>query len=227
MDFPLASLARRLRAGGWEKRIAAILIVAGLLCGFATWAALTASPPLGRDPVRVIWLLNLDLIILLLLLSLIARRIVLLWSGRRKGLPGAKLHARLVFIFSILAAIPAIVMTLFSAAFFHFGVQMWFSERVRTAVSESQAVAEAYLAEHQQVIKADVLAMANDIDRAAPILFENGATLSRVVQNQSLLRNLPEALIVKDSGRVLARSGLSFSLSFEDIPPEDLRKAQS
>jgi two-component system nitrogen regulation sensor histidine kinase NtrY len=227
MDFPLASLARRLRAGGWEKRIAAILIVAGALCGFATWAALTASPPLGRDPVRVIWLLNLDLIILLLLLSVIARRIVLLWSGRRKGLPGAKLHARLVFIFSILAAIPAIVMTLFSAAFFHFGVQMWFSERVRTAVSESQAVAEAYLAEHQQVIKADVLAMANDIDRAAPILFENGATLSRVVQNQSLLRNLPEALIVKDSGRVLARSGLSFSLSFEDIPPEDLSKAQS
>ncbi len=227
MDFPLASLARRLRAGGWEKRIAAILILAGTLCGFATWAALTASPPLGRDPVRVIWLLNLDLIILLLLLSVIARRIVLLWSGRRKGLPGAKLHARLVFIFSILAAVPAIVMTLFSAAFFHFGVQMWFSERVRTAVSESQAVAEAYLAEHQQVIKADVLAMANDIDRAAPILFENGATLSRVVQNQSLLRNLPEALIVKDSGRVLARSGLSFSLSFEDIPPEDFSKAQS
>lgn len=225
MDFPLASWARRLRAGGWERRSAIFLAVAAILCGFATYATLTASPPLGRDPVRVIWLLNLDLVILLLLLSLIARRIVLLWSRRRKGLPGAKLHARLVFIFGLLAAVPAIVMTLFSAAFFHFGVQMWFSERVRTAVSESQAVAEAYLAEHQQVIKADVLAMANDIDRAAPILFENGATLGRVVQNQSLLRNLPEALIVQGSGRVLARSDLSFSLSFEDVSPDELKRS--
>lgn len=224
MDLPLASWARRMRAGGWEKRSAGILIVAAALCGFATYAALTATPPFGRDPVTVIWLLNLDLIILLLLLSLVARRIVLLWTGRRRGLPGAKLHARLVFIFSILAAVPAIVMTVFSAAFFHFGVQMWFSERVRTAISESQAVAEAYLAEHQQVIKADVLAMANDIDRAAPILFESGSTLSRVVQNQSLLRNLPEAIIVEGSGRILARSGLSFTLSFQDVTAEDLSR---
>lgn len=225
MDLPLTSWARRLRAGGWEKRSAAVLIAAAAICGFATYAALTASPPFGRDPVTVIWLLNLDLIILLLLLSLIARRIVLLWTGRRKGLPGAKLHARLVFIFSILAAVPAIVMTVFSAAFFHFGVQMWFSERVRTAVRESQAVAQAYLAEHQQVIKADVLAMANDIDRAAPILFESGSTLSRVVQNQALLRNLPEAIIVEGSGRILARSGLSFTLSFQDVASADLSHA--
>ncbi|HEY8189976.1 MAG TPA: two-component sensor histidine kinase, partial [Micavibrio sp.] len=147
--------------------MAVILIFAALASGIATYAALTETPPFGKDTDTILWLLNVDLIILLVLVSLVAQRMVGLWSGRRRGQAGSRLHVRLVFIFSLLAVTPAIIMTIFSAVFFHFGLQSWFSAKIHNAISQSEAFAEAYMTEHQQVIRADILAMANDLDRSA------------------------------------------------------------
>jgi two-component system nitrogen regulation sensor histidine kinase NtrY len=209
----------------WESRTALLLFVAALACVIATYAAFTETPPLGNDPDTVIWLLNLDLILLLGLVALIARRLVSLWSGRKRKLAGSGLHVRLVYTFSLLAAAPVIIMTITSAFFFHFGVQTWFSERVKTAIDESQAVAQAYFEEHREVIRADTLAMANDLDRNAAFLIANDAALEKIVQTQSMLRNLSEVLIFDSTGHVLARSGLTFSLEFEEVPKYALRQA--
>ena len=222
----MSGLRRRFSSKSWRSRLAFLLLVAAIISGFATYAALSEIPPFGDSPNTVIWLLNLDLIILLLLVSLIARRIVSIWSGRRRNIAGSRLHVRLVLIFSIMAALPAIIMAVFSAFFFHFGVQTWFSENVRTAVVESQAVAESYLEEHQQVIKADILAMANDIDRQAIRMLDAEGAYSRVLDTQSLLRNLSEAMIFDQSGKILARSGLTFTLTFETVPDFVLQQAQ-
>ncbi len=161
------------------------------------------------------------------MLALIARRLVALWGGRKKKLPGSRLHIRLVYAFSILAAAPVIVMTIASALFFHFGIQTWFSERVRTAIEESNAVAVAYFDEHRQVIRADILAMANDLDRAAQFFITDQGAFDQSVQTQSVLRNFSEVIVFDLSGRILSRSGLTFSLEFENIPEYMLRQADS
>ena len=70
-------------------------------------------------------------------------------------------------LFSLIAVMPTIIVAVFSYLFFNFGVESWFSDKVRTAISESVAVADAYVQEHQQAIRADALAMANDLDRDA------------------------------------------------------------
>ncbi|MEM8833284.1 MAG: HAMP domain-containing protein, partial [Pseudomonadota bacterium] len=222
----ISGIRRRFYTRSWQTRLSYLLIAAAILSGFATYAALTETPPFGDDPNIVIWLLNIDLILLLMLGVLVARRIVSIWSGRRRNLAGSKLHVRLVVIFSIMAALPAIIMAVFSAFFFHFGVQSWFSDRVRTAVYDSQAVAEAYLEEHQQVIKADILAMANDIDRQAAVMMDAQAAYDRVLDTQSLLRNLSEALIFNGNDEILARSGLTFTLTFEKVPEYLLDRAR-
>jgi len=112
-------------------------------------------------------------------------------------------------------------MTVFSAFFFHYGVQTWFSQRVQTAVTESQAVAEAYLEEHQQLIRADASAMASDLNREAALLISNPASFERVIRTQSVIRNLPEVIIMDSSGRVSVRSGLTFTMEMMDVPQVD------
>lgn len=211
----------------WKSVLAILLVIAALASGMATYAALTETPPFGNDPDTIIWLLNIDLVILMLVVALIARRIVSLWSGRKRGLAGSHLHVRLVYTFSVLAAAPAIIMTAFSVFFFHFGVQAWFSQRVETAINESQAVAQAYLDEHRQVIKADTLAMAGDLDRQAGLLLNNSEAFNKVMQTQSILRNLSEAVVVDESSHILARSGMTFSLEFEGVPASALKKAEN
>lgn len=211
------------RAG--QNRLAGFLVFCVLISGIATYAALTEIPPLGDDPDTVIWLLNLNFILLLALVGLVAWRLVGLWSGRRRGLAGSHLHVRLVYTFSVLAAAPAIIMTVFAAFFFHFGIQTWFGERVQTAVNESQAVAEAYLEEHQQVIRADTLAMANDLGRQIRFILRDDGSFEKLVETQSLFRNLSEAIVFDAAGRIWARSGLTFALEFEAVPESARRQA--
>ncbi len=201
----------------WQNRLAVALFIATIISGIATYAALHEVPPLGNDPNTVIWLLNLDFILLVGFMALLARRIVALWSGRKRGLAGSHLHVRLVYTFSILAAAPAIIMTVFSAFFFHFGIQSWFSERVETAVYESQAVAEAYLEEHIQVIRADTLAMSTDIDRQSEFLAQNPEAFTNAMRTQSLLRNFSEAAVFDKRGNIASGQDAPQKAAFDDL----------
>jgi two-component system nitrogen regulation sensor histidine kinase NtrY len=221
------------RLGAWATRVGlgrklvyALLIAAGA-AGIATYAVLTSSAPVGPDPTVVLIVLNIDLVLLLLLGVTVARRIVAVWAARRRGSAGSRLHIRLVVLFGLVAATPAIIMAVFSALFFDLGIQTWFSQRVRTALLESVAVAEAYLHEHQQNIRADVLAMASDISREGPTLLGNPKRFSQIVNTQAALRSLSEAVVFDSTGRVLAQAGFSFSLEFEPLPSWALERAMA
>src|SRR5712672_780740 len=165
------SLARHVRSwtggiGVW-RRLAVALAAAALASGIATYLALTGAPPFGPRPTLVLLLLNLDLVLLLALAAVVAKRLFEVRAERRRGLAGSRLQVRLVGLFSLIAVLPTIIVAVFSYLFFSFGVEAWFSDKVRTAISESVAVADAYVREHQQAIRADALAMASDLDRSA------------------------------------------------------------
>lgn len=211
---------------GLVNKLSVVLTIAAVAAGVATYAALTETPPFGHGADTVYLLLNLDLVILLLLGALIARRVVGIWVERRRGRAGARLHIRLVALFSVVAVAPSILVAVFSALFFYFGVQAWFSERVSTAVNESLSVAEAYLEEHQKTLRADALSMANDLNREAPRLLSDPEYFDQFVSTQALLRGLTEALVFDSSGRTLAQSNLTFSLQFEPISDELLDRAR-
>ena len=224
------SLARQVRswAGGtglW-RRIAIALAAAALASGVATYLALTGAPPFGPRPGVVLSLLYLDLVLLLLLAALVAKRLVEVWVERRRGLAGSRLQIRLVGLFSLIAVLPTIIVAVFSYLFFSFGVESWFSDRVRTAISESVAVADAYVKEHQQAIRADSLAMATDLDRSAASFQLNPQYLAPVLAAQAAMRGLTEAAVLDRKGAMLARTGLVFALGFEDVSKDALHRAR-
>tara|TARA_B100000676_G_scaffold131054_1_gene130128 strand:- start:2714 stop:4969 length:2256 start_codon:yes stop_codon:yes gene_type:complete len=214
------------RRRGLTRRLTWLLAVAATLCGFATYGALTRSGPFGPDTDTIIILLNVDLILLLLLGAVVARRLVALWSQRRRGLAGSRLQARLVAAFSLAAIVPAILVGISSALFFNLGVEAWFSERVKTALDESVVVAEAYLDEHASNLEAHVLAMARDLDRAGPALFATEYNLSRMLEAQAALRDIAEALVFLQDGRILGQTSLSFSLALQRVPDDLLVRAE-
>ncbi len=222
----LRQLAIWAARAGLANKLALLLTVAALVAGVATYAVLTESPALGGDADTVNLLLNLDLAILLLLSLVIGRRILRLWRRRRRGIAGSRLHAQLVALFSVLAVAPAIIVAAFSALVFYLGVQAWFSERVSTAINESLSVAQAYLAEHQQTLRADALSMANDLNREMARLVDDSPFFNQMVSTQAILRGLSEALIFDRSGRTLARSNLTFTLQFEQISDNLLEQAR-
>ncbi len=207
-----------------SHKLPIIVTVLAVIAAIATYYVMTRH---ATNVTTFNWLLNIDVFLLFVLGSLIGWQILKLWRQRKEGIIGAKLHARFVYIFTFLTATPAVVMALFSAVFFYFGVQSWFGDRVSTAVNQSLAVAQSYLNEHQQVMRADVLAMVNDLNKNAAFLVDNPEAMNKFVETQSYLRNLSEALVFSSSGRVLARSRLTFALEFDPLPERYLEQAQN
>ncbi|MCB1539050.1 MAG: PAS domain-containing protein [Rhodospirillales bacterium] len=204
-----------------------LLLILTLVMGVVTYRAMTAHSGLAGNVNRLILLLNIDLVVLLLLIVGIARRVVRLWAVRRQGVAGSALQARLVGLFSALVAFPAIITAVFSVGLFYYGVHGWFDTRVRAAVNESLEVARAYLNEHQQVLRADVEAMAADLNRDNLLLAGNSQALEKMLAAQSYLRNFSEAIVFDSNRRVLGQSGIALSMIFNPVPDEMLDRARA
>ncbi len=228
---PLSPRRLWLRFLIWSRRVklvnalAMLLSMAAVISGVATYAALSSWGEAGPNANTVLILLNIDLVLLVLLGILVASRVAKLWSDRRSGTSGSRLHVRLALLFGVVAITPAIIMMVFAALLFTLGVESWFSERVRTALEESSEVAEAYLEEHIQLIRADALSVANDIDRQWPQLMRSEDVLNRFLSTQAALRGLTEAVIFQNE-QVIAKAGYTFALqSGEMIPSQALFQA--
>jgi len=207
------------------RTFALVLALAAVASALATYGVLTGSPYFGTSPRVLMLLLNLDLVLFLLLGIFVARRVVAVWSARRKGLAGSGLHVRLVVLFGLLSATPAIIVALFSVLFFDLGIESWFSSRVKTALDSSTAVASAYLAEHQKNIRGDALAIARELSGNASQVGTNPKMLEDVLRRQAYERGINEALIVRRNGDILAKAGLTFTLQFEPLEQRKLDAA--
>jgi two-component system nitrogen regulation sensor histidine kinase NtrY len=209
-----------------ERKLAITFSVSAILSGAATAVVITRSGPLGPDPDLVLACVYLNIAFLLGLGALVVRQLVRLWIERRQGLAGARLHIRLALLFALIAVTPTLIISVFSAVFFDLGLRGWFSERVSTAITQSAAVAEAYLDEHRQTIRGDVLAMANDLNREAPFLLSDSRRFEQVITGQAAVRNLTEAVVFDGAARVYARTGLSFAFDFEPLPESAMERAR-
>lgn len=211
-----------------SRALGLMLMALAVFAGIGTYAAFTGVPPLGGDPDTLVIMVYIDLAIMLALGFIIARRVVSLWSDRRRGSAGSRLHVRLVALFAALSVTPAIIVSTFSLLFFDLGVESWFSERVSTAVHESRAVAEAYLVEHRNNVRADALRMARDLNRDARQLQLNTVLMNRTLEIQRRVRNLSEAIVFQGTTReVIGRAGLTLVLEFEPIDGQSMHDASN
>jgi two-component system nitrogen regulation sensor histidine kinase NtrY len=220
----LGELYNSLRLG---KVLGIALPVLAVASGAATYFALTDAGPLGTNQRNLNLLLYTDVVLLLLLAFVVLRRIVKLGLARRQGSAGSRLHLRLSVLFGLMSITPTVLVLLFSILFFVNGMQAWFGDRIDNLVMTAQAVAEGYLAEHQENIRVDALRMARDLNRDGPLLETNSRLLHQAVNLQAQLRGLSEAIVFDGTGKIMARSGFTLALENEPIDKEHREAARN
>ncbi|PIR39261.1 MAG: histidine kinase [Alphaproteobacteria bacterium CG11_big_fil_rev_8_21_14_0_20_39_49] len=214
------------------KNLSIIFAVASILSVMATYFAISNNEnPLVPDSKDVLVWIVVDIVFLLSLTAVVARRIVRLVVERRKGSVGSMLQARMVLMFSMVAIVPSIVMAVFSLIFFNYGIQAWFDKKVSTAIDGSVEIARLYLEEHKKIIAADILGVARDLNRDAYNMRRDPGSFSQKLAILAGVRKLPEAIVFqKNEGRsvLLARTKLSFSLEMilEDMPIDTFNQAR-
>ena len=222
MDKRKSRLFRKL--GSWARRAnlarksAYGLAVAAVLSVFATFATFSNMGPFLPTSMTLFVLLTFNLVILLILGVMVARQIIQLRATQRANAGSSRLHRRIVTLFSIVAITPTIIVAIVSGLFFEFGMQSWFSDKVRTALDNSQAVAEAYIEEHKKALQADVLGVARDLNAQAYSLSQNQALLEQALSVQAQFLALSEAIVFDRNGQVRARAKTTLSLIGDSFP---------
>jgi two-component system nitrogen regulation sensor histidine kinase NtrY len=75
-----------------------------------------------------------------------------------------------VSLFSVIAVLPAVLVSIVANVTLDRGFDRLFSVRTRAVIENSLIVANAYVYEHAQLIRGDILGMSGDIARARPLL---------------------------------------------------------
>ena len=221
------SAGRRLADVLLGRQVTLLLTAIALLTGLATFAILSGGLVLARrQPVDLV-LLGTNTAALLLLVVSLGARVRRVWSDRRLGLAAARLHVRLVVLFSVVAVVPTLVVALFATALFHLGIQAWFNDRVRTALAESLAAARGYLQEHNDAIRSDASNLADDLAGAgaSSLVIANPEAVTQILFNQGLLNGFTAAMVFDPiTGQVMA----SMNRGPSALPPPDaVLKARS
>lgn len=151
-------MLRRANFFAWLEAVAAL---AFLLMVVVTYIAFSYAPADGRllPSTQVASLLIGTMIPALTLVVLVGRRLAI----RRAAGSTARMHVRLVFFFSLVAAIPTLLVSAFAAVLFQSGVDFWFSDESRGLMRNANELAREYYEQNQLEVAEETTTMASDV----------------------------------------------------------------
>ncbi len=188
--------------------LAPIAVVVALILAFVTFVVLTGLTPIAPTHEVVVSILLTDLAMVAVLAGIVAWSFIALVRARRKGRAGARLHVRIALMFGLVAAIPAILVAIIASITLERGLDRWFSTRTRAIVANAVTVAQSYVREHALGIRADLVAMEDDLSRLRSVSDQNHNQFVEVLTAQASVRGLPVALLVHGDLTVVDRAGI-------------------
>ncbi|QIK96069.1 hypothetical protein G7076_06040 [Sphingomonas sp. HDW15A] len=189
-------LARE-RASGRIYKVATAAMAA-LLVGML---ALSVTVLIGGDdpqsflsPPLIALLLVSILIPAIALMVLLSRRLAMARAEER-GLAGGRLHTRLVALFSVVAAVPTVMVAIFASLLFQSGLEFWFSDRAKGLVENSVALVRGAYDREVDRVSAETTTMSGDVAGYLKEVSIENPVFAQGFATQVLQRNLSEAII--------------------------------
>jgi two-component system nitrogen regulation sensor histidine kinase NtrY len=123
-------------------------------------------------------------------------RKVALRRAEEGGLGSGRLHTRLVALFSVLAAVPTVLVAIFASLLFQSGLEFWFSDRARGMLENTVQVARATYDREVERVANETVTMSGDLAGYLKLVAIDDPRFSEGFGRQVLNRNLSEAIII-------------------------------
>jgi two-component system nitrogen regulation sensor histidine kinase NtrY len=186
--------------------LGSIAVAVAMASAAVTFAVLAGLTPVAPTHQVVVTVLAVDGVAALLLIAVIGREIWNIVQARRRGRAGAGLHVRIITLFSVIAAVPAVLVAIVASITLDRGLAPWFSTRIQGVIQNSLTVAQVYFNEHGQLIRNEISAMAFDFSRAKPLFDSDRERFRQLLKAQAELRGLPLTLIVHSDLTVIEKA---------------------
>src|SRR5713226_9787496 len=211
---------------GWSLRkwLAPFAVGLALLSAFLTFVVLTGLTPIEPTREVVVSFMLINGATILVLVGIIVREVWQVVQARRRGRAAARLHVQIVSLFSVIAVLPAVLVSIVANVTIDRGLDRLFSGPTRAAIENSLTIARAYTDEHAQLIRGDILGMANDIARARPLYDRHLGTFLEMLTASAASRNLPGAMLIDKDSKPLEMARTGIQQDFVTPDPELLSK---
>jgi PAS domain S-box-containing protein len=162
------------------------------------------------------WVLLLNLVGVIALSTLLARKLFQLVRDYRDHVPGSRLTARTVAIFGALVVAPLLIVYLFSLEFLNRGIDSWFRVEVKQGLSEALVLSRASL-------DVQMRQYSQRTERLARVLAETPSdNLARRIDEERRSSGALEVVLFGEHERIVAASVENPLESLPSRPPADL-----
>jgi two-component system nitrogen regulation sensor histidine kinase NtrY len=211
-------LPRRAKGAVEGRRLLAlpgvVAIIGALLTAGVSFAILVGATPISPNSTTTWSLIGLNAVFVLLLIILIGREAHRIIMARRRGKAASRLHVRIVAMFALVAATPAIMVAIIAAITLNVGLDRWFEIRTKTIVSSSLSIADAYVQDYARNLQGTTLSMAYDLDNARSLYNLDRTGFLNFMSEQAVGRALAHAALIRADGSFVmsAKTGADFAM---------------
>ena len=204
---PATWLARERESGRfyrWAKMLSAVTLVVMMLTTVAVIPRGNQPGTLVSPPLMAA-LLVANLLPAILLMVLIARDAAK--RSAKDSIGTGQLHTRLVAIFSLIAAVPTVLIVLFASLLLQAGLEFWFSNRARTMLENTAQIAQSSYQREIDHVGASAIAASTDIARVLKsVSIHDPRFAEYLVYTQVYQREMSEAIIFRigKSGEIIS-----------------------
>ena len=174
------------------------------------------------QPVSVVALMVANLVPTMALIMLVGRRVARARAAQSLSDGKGRLHVRLVGLFSMIAALPTLLVVIFASLLFQMGIDFWFSDKSRGMFENAAGLAEGYYRENQQEVEANTIAMSKDISAALRQISSDSSDFSLFYLQQVVIRNLNRSEIIE-----IGKDGVSRRIAMIDPSDRESQREMS
>lgn len=209
-----------------SRVIGLLTVIALLITGSLTFTLLIGLTPVQPDKNLVLIAAAINGFLILVLVFLIGKEIAKIIRSRRKGRAASRLHVRIIGLFCLVAAFPAILVAIVAGITLDLGLDRWFEIRTKKIVESSVSVARAYQNESTRVLMGNTLSMAANLDRNRRLYVLDRERFIQLLTLEARGRGFLAASLVKEDGSELIKSDLETKIEIPTIPTVALELAK-
>ncbi|MDO9367492.1 MAG: ATP-binding protein [Sphingopyxis sp.] len=209
LAFDMDSDGLEARSGFWRFAAPEYYALALMVSvGVATYIFVTGDAQSERllTPALVAAIMVVNLVPAMALIVLIGSRVARARAVRSMAGGNGRLHVRLVALFSLIAAVPTMLVVIFASLLFQFGVDFWYSDRSRGMFENAANLAQAFYEESQQSVGAHTVAMAKDVAKYLERIPIDSGMFADAYLNQVVIRELNGSAIIEIGADGIART---------------------
>ncbi|MBN7760010.1 PAS domain-containing sensor histidine kinase [Nitratireductor aquibiodomus] len=200
---PLAAAAPVRRGRTAAFYIGMTAAIGAVVTAGISFTVLLGLTPITPDATTTILLIAINLGFILLLFGLILMEGWRIYKSRKGRRAASRLHVRIVAMFSLVAAIPAILVAVVASVTLDLGLDRWFELRTKVIVYSSLSIADAYVQQNARSLQGTTESMGVRLDQARTLYNLDRYGFRDFLTRQAMLRGLAVAELVREDGSVI------------------------